>query len=816
TAQPREGALLDRNQSNSKRKFRRKRRKKDALRGDNLSSSNRETANRLIDASTSTSSLDEDYYASLTEKYENRLKEDARSDDSKTSNPSTASFSKASETSSTKRKKARKKKRGFWSRLCKSSPDEGRLLKAVLWFPIGCIIAVILYFAIIRKLNMKEKTKAVIGAAIGAFLSLSFAFSVQIRCTLSLVMPSFMGKAGRSYITAFAIIYLIEGPITNIIGNSKEIVRALTCNSALIANHTKTKWKLRLHPIEGAVGDLTKDNFQLNRVARSIKRAFAPLKREINKNLIEEESMEARIKQVDKIKKKEGGPKDDTLKKINEAHKYDNEDPDAGKEVEKQWKKKVQLRCQDIFSKGVVRCREKMSKLYSKCRGSIKIIGGLLCLPLKIKLFCNIIKILPGALGLGCSGIEEVVPVGVGETFISAKAVVDGMDEGMNVKMQYKLVGDAEAVDYSPLEEVRAATMHEVDERSAFINFIFSMISGVLTFTFLLVFKSAFTYNTKYLTELQFDNVYVTRYFKHIDARRRAQGKKTLFPLKKFEKEEIVDPMKIRLSKEEKGQIKKGTGRLILRVIIAAIICYMDSLLYQVMDIIARNSRVTYHQEGEHIIDIKVYGTGFMSALVRNFLVRFNTNTTLDEVSTNHHCLPNPEETSGLIIGFIFGTYILVWVFMYFESFGLRLRHVIAGFFYRKREKTRVLHLYNEMFRRRIGYLSHLRKVVRKSLKKRTYKRDTSLFVSLQRQYPRCFSWLRLCKSPKEKCIICGDPQDEDFYLCETKGCGTAYCRECWRDVKHKCYACLKGEESDIEDDEAEFDTDSSDLSCSE
>ena len=36
------------------------------------------------------------------------------------------------------------------------------------------------------------------------------------------------------------------------------------------------------------------------------------------------------------------------------------------------------------------------------------------------------------------------------------------------------------------------------------------------------------------------------------------------------------------LSKEEKGQIKKGTGRLILRIIIAALICYMDSLLYQV------------------------------------------------------------------------------------------------------------------------------------------------------------------------------------------------------------------------------------------
>ena len=59
------------------------------------------------------------------------------------------------------------------------------------------------------------------------------------------------------------------------------------------------------------------------------------------------------------------------------------------------------------------------------------------------------------------------------------------------------------------------------------------------------VYTMTLTPRRHYLSELQYDNVYITKYFKHIDARRKADGKKTLLPLKKFEKKDIIDPMKI-------------------------------------------------------------------------------------------------------------------------------------------------------------------------------------------------------------------------------------------------------------------------------
>ena len=65
-----------------------------------------------------------------------------------------------------------------------------------------------------------------------------------------LVLPTFFGKAGRSFIAAFAIIFLLSGPIDNIVTNCREVARSLSCLAQLLANHTITKWKLRLNPIK--------------------------------------------------------------------------------------------------------------------------------------------------------------------------------------------------------------------------------------------------------------------------------------------------------------------------------------------------------------------------------------------------------------------------------------------------------------------------------------------------------------------------------------------------------------------------------------
>lgn len=54
----------------------------------------------------------------------------------------------------------------------------------------------------------------------------------------------------------------------------------------------------------------------------------------------------------------------------------------------------------------------------------------------------------------------------------------------------------------------------------------------VLTLLCFKMLKDAYTYRRQYLADIDFDNVYITNYFKRIDERRRVKRHHTLLPIK--------------------------------------------------------------------------------------------------------------------------------------------------------------------------------------------------------------------------------------------------------------------------------------------
>nr|KAG5704786.1 hypothetical protein BaRGS_015169 [Batillaria attramentaria] len=152
--------------------------------------------------------------------------------------------------------------------------------------------------------------------------------------------------------------------------------------------------------------------------------------------------------------------------------------------------------------------------------------------------------------------------------------------------------------------------------------------------------------------------------------------------------------------------------------------------------------------------------------------------------------------------------YLATWLFMLSEAYGLRLRRAICAFFYRKREKRRVLYVYNELLKKRKGYLRHMRHRVRKQIRDRTLETKTSVINALKLQFPRLCWCLRFLAASKDTCLVCKDPEGKDFVRCQTVGCNWGYCKECWGDIKRKCYAC-----GGKEDDESGSDSDESSTS---
>lgn len=46
----------------------------------------------------------------------------------------------------------------------------------------------------------------------------------------------------------------------------------------------------------------------------------------------------------------------------------------------------------DVFNMGVVHCREKFKELEDDCLKNIPVVGYLLCLPLKLTIFCELVR----------------------------------------------------------------------------------------------------------------------------------------------------------------------------------------------------------------------------------------------------------------------------------------------------------------------------------------------------------------------------------------------------------------------------------------
>lgn len=688
----------------------------------------------------------------------------------------------------------------------RAPPEKYKAVKAVLGFPFGAALGIILYHLVLDFEWLKESTRHFLGGVFVIGLASGYALSVQVRCMSCLLIPTFFGKTGRSYIAAFAVVYLISGPINAIILNGHEVTRSLGCTTELLKNHTIARMELRMKPIGDMMQEFQSEGMLMNKVVKRIEKTFGPMKKEVMDNS-EEKEMKKNTAFVDRIT---GGARGNREKKVEQHTKV--KDPKKYEKVEAEYKKKLDYRCEDVWNHAVLACRKSFLSTEHTCLSKIPIVGYLLCLPFKLTVMCELIRLVPGALGSSCNS-DDAVDSGFGEVFVAARDMAGSMDNDFHANLQYKVVRTPEALEIVTADEVRQKTLHEFESKQVWLEFGLTLLKRMMAFTFILVFLSAYKYNKAYLTDIKHDNIYITSYFRHIDNRRYRANKMTLLPLKKIEQDNCIIPTSTKVMKAEKGKIVKATVKIVIRALISTVIIFSSDLLYGVLDIIRRNSRIEYRQTGEHIIDIDIYGKGFMSEIVKLFLRGFNHEHKIDNISTNFECLPRPIKMDDKYRWMIYGTFAALWVLMLFEAYGLRLRRLVASGFYRKREKVRVLYMYNDMLKKRRGFLKHMRRHIRKQVRKNNVLVKTSLINSIQKEFPIFCGWLKIFGSGKSSCLICNDKEKEGFYHCPTSGCNVGYCAECWCDIKQRCYSCHPGVFEDSFSDDSDDGFSSSDSS---
>ena len=172
-------------------------------------------------------------------------------------------------------------------------------------------------------------------------------------------------------------------------------------------------------------------------------------------------------------------------------------------------------------------------------------------------------------------------------------------------------------------------------------------------------------YHDGYLSEIDFKNYFITDYFKKIELRRSLAGKSHLFPLRRIERNYLVDTNSSKIISKEFEGYSGVIMTNVLQIVTTSIFIFVNFMYYEALDIIRRHSLINYVQTGFHDFNITVNGTGFVADIMRSAVEGFNIKEEVNVILTNAPCLPQPVLIEN-------------WYdhsFMDFESFDLNIYH---------------------------------------------------------------------------------------------------------------------------------------------
>ncbi|NXG06906.1 DCST1 ligase, partial [Sakesphorus luctuosus] len=249
--------------------------------------------------------------------------------------------------------------------------------------------------------------------------------------------------------------------------------------------------------------------------------------------------------------------------------------------------------------------------------------------------------------------------------------------------------------------------------------------------------------------------------------------KRTLLPLLRDEISGFVFPCSLAVQQPELKYMVMELLRCIPILLFLIFVCGLDHFIFSVLSIIPSHSFVQYSYQTSHHMSINVMGTSLMAQLLRSTIGALNASVDTQVETSNLACLPKPRGMTReqyLTTFLPLGTLALLCLA---QVYPFRLRRVIASFFFPKREKTRVLFLYNKLLRQRKNFFQ----LQRRRLAQRAWQ-PPGLGTSLLRWCRQRCPWL--CRCQRRSCTLCGTPGTPWHQVCSAPTCGALYCDRCW------------------------------------
>ncbi|XP_038624420.1 E3 ubiquitin-protein ligase DCST1 [Tachyglossus aculeatus] len=627
---------------------------------------------------------------------------------------------------------------------------------------IGGFMSLGLFQILVNPTSLPEDQKVILMYSMAGVGALGWGLSPHIRCASLLVVPKMLGKEGRLFVLGYLLAAIYEGPVSNVRHNLAEVARSLGCTVELQVNNSREAWRVSTAPLRAVIRDLLHRAPELNAESRNVTLAFS----ELDEQVTSQEGYQATDEEARATRGRAGpGP--------------------PITDTQKMYELKTRLRCNQLVRESELGCGRWFSARLSRCLNALPLplLKHLLCLPLRFDFVCAAARVM----GPWC---RNRIPVegNFGQTYDSVNDSVNGLGSEfsarveINEQQQQALVGGT----VSPLL-IQQEVSSQVTLGAKALGRVLGVLQVLFSATFLLVFCASFSYTNSYNGDIRFDNIYITTYFRQIDARRRRLGKGTLLPLRKAEEKIFIFPWKPTIQIPERANVIRELMESMPPLLLLLVTCVLDWALYTVFATIRHHSFLEYSYQSSHQLEVKVGGDSLLARLLRTTVGALNTSSSTRVDTDNTPCLPEPRGLDAQGYARVCLPAGLLLLCCLLQAYGYRLRRVIASFYFPKREKKRILFLYNEGLRRRLAFA----KLQRKNIVRRAQRQGARRHRLPDACSRRCPGLVRLLdRWLGRSCVVCQAPETSSSLPCPTPGCGALYCPACWGDVGRRCPAC--------------------------
>ncbi|CAK7310852.1 E3 ubiquitin-protein ligase DCST1 [Vulpes lagopus] len=623
------------------------------------------------------------------------------------------------------------------NRFLQRQPGEFPVSAFLLGASTGGLLAVGLFQLLVNPMNIYEDQKMVTLYSLVGLGVVGWGTSPHIRCASLLLVPKMLGKEGRLFVLGYALAAIYEGPAANLRNNLNEVISSLGCTVQLQINNTRKAWRISVGPLRAVLKDLLASKDSLKAETQNITKSFEDLDDQVNSETgyTLENSMGL-----------EGTARGGEMYRAVPSRYHLS--------TQKMYELKTKLRCSYVVDQAILSCRRWFDQKHKQCmqRIWVPLLNHLLCLPMKFKFFCSIAR----AMEVWC---RSRIPVegNFGQTYDSVNQSIHDLGGEFSATIDLKEEKQAWMLGLNTSwEHVSAELQDYVLQQEAQLEWTLGLLRVLLSCTFLLVFHASFSYVDSYNGDIRFDNIYISTYFCQIDERRKKLVR------------ELVETVPV--------------------LLLLLLLCGLDWALYSIFDTIRHHSFLQYSFRSSHRLEVKVGGDSMLARLLRKTIGALNSSSETVVESNNMPCLPQPmalDARAYLRAALPMG---LLLCLCLLQAFAYRLRRVITAFYFPKREKKRILFLYNDLLRKRAAFTKLRRAaIVRRAQQQKPPHRG--LAAVLDRRCPLLRRWLR------RRCVVCQAPQTPEAYLCPTPDCGAVYCQSCWDDMRRRCPACTPREE---------------------